>query len=128
MKIKNFLVGGVVGGIVDYLMGWLLYGNLLAKFFPREVEPDMTFILFGCLTYGFFISYIMTAISKTTSSLQGFKIGAALGLLVGLYSNFFKLSTTLGANYDLFSLDLVVIIIMSSIVGTVVAAVNDKMS
>ena len=31
MNVKNFFIGGIVGGIADFFMGWLIYGNLLKE-------------------------------------------------------------------------------------------------
>ncbi len=39
MNVKNFIVGGIVGGIVDFLLGWLFYGMLFKDIFPES--PDM---------------------------------------------------------------------------------------
>lgn len=127
MKTKNFLVGGIVGGIVDFLLGWLFYGILLTAFFPSGDEMNMTFVFLGCMTYGFLMSYILTGVTNAITAAQGFKIGAAIGLLIGLYSNFFIQSSTMEVDYQLFALDLVVVIIMSAIVGAVIAAINGKM-
>jgi xanthine/uracil permease len=38
MKTKNFLVSGIVGGIVYFLLGWLFYGFLFKDFFPPQEE------------------------------------------------------------------------------------------
>lgn len=127
MKTKNFLVGGIVGGIVDFLLGWLFYGILLTSFFPSGDEMNMTFVFLGCMTYGFFMSYILTGITQAITAAQGFKIGAVIGLFIGLYGNFFMQSSTMEVDYQTFALDLVVTIIMSAIVGAVIAAINGKM-
>ena len=46
MNAKNFLVSGIVGGIVNYLLGWLLYGIVFKDQFPvKEGEVmNMTMI------------------------------------------------------------------------------------
>jgi hypothetical protein len=37
MNVKNFIIGGIVGGIVNFLLGWIIYGMLLKDFFPIKV-------------------------------------------------------------------------------------------
>ncbi len=34
MKAKNFLISGIVGGIVMFFLGWLFYVILFKDFFP----------------------------------------------------------------------------------------------
>ncbi|MFM2213693.1 MAG: hypothetical protein RL427_956, partial [Bacteroidota bacterium] len=61
MNVKNFMVGGIVGGVADFLMGWLLYGILLKDTFPKPQgagPENMLFIFLGCLCFGFLLSFI----------------------------------------------------------------------
>ncbi len=44
MNAKIFLVSGIVGGIVNFLMGWLLYGIVFSDQFPVTGEMNMTMI------------------------------------------------------------------------------------
>ena len=36
MDIKKLLIGGIVGGILFFLLGWLAYGKLLETFFATH--------------------------------------------------------------------------------------------
>ena len=66
MKTKTFLISGIVGGVANWLLGWLFYGILFASFFPQPEESSNTLILIllGCVTYGLFISFIYNKWAK----------------------------------------------------------------
>ncbi len=40
MNTKNFLIGGIIGGVVFFLLGWLFYGYLLTEFFYNNESID----------------------------------------------------------------------------------------
>lgn len=129
MKTKYFLVSGIVGGIVYYLLGWLFYGILLKDFFP---QPEMTsntmiFILLGCLTYGLFIAYLFTKWAQISTAATGASAGAVIGLFIGLFFNFFNLAMMPEATYEIAALDLVVTIVSTSIIGAIIGAINGKL-
>ncbi len=129
MKTKNFLVSGIVGGIVYYLLGWLFYGILLKNFFP---QPEMTsntmiFILLGCLTYGLFIAYLYTKWAQISTAATGASAGAVIGLFIGLFFNFFSLAMMPEATYEIAALDTVVTIVSTAIIGAIIGAINGKL-
>ncbi len=129
MKIKNFLVGGIIGGIVDWLLGWLFYGILLKDFFPQPEESTttMVYILLGCIFFGLFIAFIYTKWAQITTFATGAKGGAVLGLLLGIFYNFFNLAMMPGATYETFAVDVAVTTVMTTIVGGVIGAINGKL-
>lgn len=127
MNVKNFLVAGIVGGIVDFLLGWLLYGMLFKDNFGGKDPENMVFIFLGCMSFGFLISYVFTNWSHTTAASAGLKGGAVLGLFAGLQSNFFGNAMNATPDYQLIGLDLAIMIVMGALVGAAVAMVNGKM-
>jgi hypothetical protein len=129
MKTKNFLVSGIVGGIVYYLLGWLFYGILFKDFFPQPEASTqvMIFILLGCLTFGLFVAYIYTKWAQITTMATGAKAGALIGLFMGLYWNFFYLAMNPETTYTVFGLDTGIQIVSGAITGAVIAMVNGKM-
>ena len=40
MNVKNVSVSGLVGGIVNFLLGWLFYGMLFKDSFPQPEETS----------------------------------------------------------------------------------------
>lgn len=130
MKTKNFLVSGIVGGIVDFLLGWLFYGIIFASVFPQpedESGKTMLFIFLGCLTFGLFVSYIYNRWAQITTAATGAKAGAIIGLFIGLFYNFFGLAMQPGQTIELAALDVVISIVMTAIIGAVIGAVNGKL-
>lgn len=127
MKIKNFLIAGIVGGIIDFLIGWLLYGILFRNQFPEEM-PNMLFIFLGCMTFGFFVSYIFTKWASIKNFVAGMKAGAVISIFIALWSNFFMRSNSIQVDYKNMFLDIVISLVMGVIVGASVALVNGKLS
>tara|TARA_R110002126_G_scaffold180762_6_gene329575 strand:+ start:3067 stop:3459 length:393 start_codon:yes stop_codon:yes gene_type:complete len=129
MKTKNFVVSGIVGGIVDFLLGWLFYGIIFIDTFPQPEESanTMLFIFLGCLTFGLFVAYIYTKWAQITTALTGAKAGAIIGLFIGLFSNFFNLAMNTESTMELAGLDVLISIVMASIIGAVIGAVNGKL-
>ena len=130
MKTKNFLVAGVVAGIVYFLLGWLFYGILFADFFPEQPDDSaqtMLMVFLGCLTYGLFIAYIFTKWAQISTATTGLKAGAIIGLFTALYFNFFNMAMTSSATYELFAMDTVITLITTAIIGAIAGAINGKM-
>jgi len=127
MKVKNFFVAGIVGGIVDFLLGWLFYGTLFSNHFTGH-PANMAFIALGCMAFAFFISYIFIKWASISNFITGAKAGAVIGLFLGLYTNFFMRSNSVEVDYKNFALDLAITIVISSIVGVAVAATNGSLS
>lgn len=127
MNAKNFLISGIVGGIVDFLLGWLFYGILFKDTFPSEGKENMLFIFLGCMTFGLFLAYIFTKWAGITTLTTGLQAGAIIGLFIGLYSNFFMNSMTETPNLQTMGIDIAITVVMSAVVGATVALVNGKM-
>lgn len=130
MKTKNFLVSGIAGGIVFFLLGWLFYVILFKDFFPpnpNEGNENILLIFLGCLTYGLFIAYIYTKWAVISTLATGAKAGAVIGLFLGLYWNFFYLAMNPGYPYESFGVDMLITIVSSAIVGAVIGVVNGKL-
>lgn len=129
MKTKNFLVAGIVGGIVDFLLGWLFYGIIFKNTFPQPEESSSTmlFIFLGCITFGLFVSYIYTQWAQISTGATGAKAGAIIGLFVGLFHNFFNMAMDSEAVMNLAALDVAISVVMTAIIGAVIGLVNGKM-
>ncbi len=129
MKTKNFLTAGIVGGIVDFLLGWLFYGIIFINVFPQPEESSQTmlYIFLGCLTFGFFVSYIYMQWAQISTAATGAKAGAIIGLFIGLFYNFFNLAMIPDVTLQLAALDVGISIVMTTIIGAVIGLINGKM-
>lgn len=131
MNAKNFLVSGIVGGIVSHLLGWLLYGIVFESQFPvKEGEVmNMTMIALGNLATGLFLAYIFTKWAQISNWKTGLQAGAVIGLFLALYWTFFinAMKATADINYQTACLDIAITVVMAAITGAVIAIVCDKM-
>ncbi len=127
MNVKNFLIAGIVGGIVDWLLGWLFYGILFNDNFGGEDPANMLFITLGCLTYGLFMSYVFVRWANIRTATNGLKAGAIFGIFSALQSSFFANSDKVTPDYQLMVLDIGIMIVISCAVGAVIGIINGKM-
>lgn len=129
MKTKNFLVSGIAGGIVDFFLGWIFYGILFKDSFPQPDESSnaMIMIFLGCITFGLFLAYIYTKWAQITTVVTGAKAGAVIGLFLGLFFNFFNLAMSTDVLIQTAALDVGISIVMTAIIGAVIAVVNGKL-
>ena len=126
MNTKNFLISGIVGGIVNFLLGWVFYGMLFKDLYPEGENMNLLFTFLGCLTSGLFIAYIFTKWAGITNPVTGIKAGAAIGFFTSLSMNFFMYSNR-PANYQNMALDIIISMVISAFMGAVIAFVNGKM-
>jgi uncharacterized protein YacL len=89
MNSQKFILGGIAGGIVYFLIGYLFYGLLLKNFFnDNGMVVDMDKMVWwamiaGNLAGGFLLAYILSR-SNATSAVAGASIGFIVGLLMSL--------------------------------------------
>lgn len=131
MDAKIFLVSGVVGGIVNFLLGWLLYGIIFIDQFPvKEGEVmNMALIALGSLVWGLFVAYIFTKWAHISTWMTGLQAGAIVGLFLALYYDLFynSMKATTDVNWQMFGLDIVITIVITAVSGAAIAIVLDKM-
>lgn len=129
MKTKNFLVAGIAGAVVNFLLGWVFYGMLFKDSFPQPEESSQTMLMIflGCLALGLFMAYIFTNWAQISTAATGAKAGAIISLFIALYFDFFQLAMNSDATYQMMGLDIVIMIVMGAITGAVIGIVNGKM-
>jgi len=123
---KSLLFSGVVGTIVYYLLGWLVYGVIFPDLAGGEQNP--LFILLGCLFYAFIFAVMLsrwTSISKFSS---GFNAGLIMGILYAMSYYFFKISG--GGSFDIqpFLKEIVIGGLMTGVAAGAIALVIGKTS
>lgn len=130
MNVKNFIVGGIVGGIVDFLMGWLIWGIALKDTFPPPEgsgPENMLFIFLGCLSFGFLISYVFSQGEGISTYMAGIKMAIGIALFMSLSIGFFKDMYSETIDIKLLAIDIVASVVIAAVVGAAVAVVNGKM-
>ena len=125
MNTKSFLLSGIAGTVVSFLLGFLFYGFLFTELHPDESEPYMLFIFLGCLFYAFAFALIYNRWANSSTLNLGAKAGFLIGLLWTLSMNFFMYSS--GSSLDSDFLLLVAIdAVSAAIMGGVIAVVIGK--
>ena len=130
MNTKKFLIGGIAGGVIYFLLGYLFYGNLFADFFQknagsatgvgRTMDQFLWWsLLLGNIMGGCLLSYIFIR-SKVNSLSTGFVTGAVIGLLVAASYDFVSHGVSnLMSTTGVFG-DIAVFMIISAIAGAVI--------
>lgn len=131
MDIKKLLIGGVIGGIAFFLLGWLIYGILLKDFMAshpgivgnfEKAEPDFLYLVIGNLAMGFMMAYIFirSGISNMTG---GAVLAAVVGLLMAVGYDCIMYSTTNLMSKTAMAADVAAYVVMSAVVGAIVGVI-----
>lgn len=136
MNTNKFLVGGIIGGIANFLLGWLVWGMLLMNFMTENSnqasgvfrkEEDMVWwaLIVGNLAIGFLISYVLA--KGNVNSVSG---GAMTGGVVGLLTSV-GIDCMMYAQMDLFhkkamAVDVVATVVVAAIVGAIIGWFNGR--
>lgn len=131
MDFKKLFIGGITGGILYFLLGWLIYGMLLMDFMNNHTgvagnisraEPDFLYLAIGNLAMGFLLAYIFVK-GNVSSMASGFITGGVLGLLVSVGMDCMMYATTTAISKTAMAADVAASTVMSAIVGAVIAMV-----
>ena len=120
MNTKSFILSGIAGTVVSFLLGFLFYGFVFTDLHPDGSEPCMLFIFLGCLFYAFAFALIYNRWANISTFNSGAKAGFLIGLLWTLSMNFFMYSsgTSLDSNFLLrVAIDAVSAAIMGGVIG-----------
>ncbi len=133
MNTKKFLIGGIVGGILYFLLGYLFYGNLLTQYFKdhagtatgvdRAMDQFQWWaLILGNLLSGFLLAYVFSR-SSVASFSSGLTVGGIIGFLMSCSYDLIMFATTNLTSKHAMLADVATFTVMSAIVGAVVGAV-----
>lgn len=132
MNTNKMLLSGVAGGIAFFLLGFLVYGVLLMKFFEANAgtatgvmkEPmDWWALILGNLAWGFLLAVIFVRWANISTFITGLKAGAIIGLLTGLSSDLMIYGTSNLSNLTGTIVDVLIFTALSAVAGGVVGLV-----
>jgi hypothetical protein len=137
MNAKTRILSTLVGFVVIFLLGWLLYGILLMDFYGSNSgsaigvarsESDMVWwaLIAGNLLQAYFLVYIFDKMGNVNTFMAGFKTGGTLGLILGLAMNLTMYGTTNMMNLTATLVDPFVGLIMMGVTGGVIAMMIGK--
>jgi hypothetical protein len=135
MDPKKFVIGTVVGGLVVFFAGYLIFETILGGFFAANAgsatgvgrEPMMLWSVgVGSLAFAGLICFCMG--TRVASGLGGgVKIGAVVGLLSAMFVDFVMYGTTNISNLTATIVDPLASAVLGGIAGAVIGLVLAKL-
>jgi len=131
----RILKGTVFGGIVYFLLGWLLYGILFMDFLSANMnqcanKADGEMIWWAMIASNLATALLLTLILKWSGAkgiVDGLKTGTIFGILLTLSFNLSSWSmTTMYNNFGALLIDLLVSTFMLTVVGMIIVLLWGK--
>ena len=129
MNTRKFFLGGIAGGIIYFLLGYLIYGILLRDYMKPLVDgvdrggnEIFWSLIVGNLLLGFLISYVLNR-SGVASVSDGLTTGTVTGLLFSSGYDLIMYGTTNLASLSQVAADIAAFTVISAIAGAVIAMV-----
>ncbi|MDA9572217.1 hypothetical protein N9R44_02500 [Flavobacteriaceae bacterium] len=119
---KKILLSGIVGTVVYYLLGWLVYGIILVD--QSTGDESVLFIFLGSLFYAFIFAYVFCKLAQISNFKTGFSAGLIIGILYALTWYFFINNEF---NLRLLIQEIVIGGLLTAIVAGVIAVINGKL-
>ncbi len=132
MNTNKLLLSGVAGGVAFFLLGFLVYGVLLMRFFEANAgtatgvmkEPmDWWALILGNLAWGFLLAVIFVRWANISTFATGLRAGAIIGLLTGLSFDLMIYGTSNLSSLTGTIVDILVFTALSAVAGGVVGLV-----
>jgi hypothetical protein len=131
MNTSKFLVGGIIGGIANFLLGWVVWGMLLMNFMKEHsteagkaaMRPDEDTIWWALivanLLLGFLLSYILNK-GGVNSAGAGAAMGAVVGLLSGAAMDLLMYAFMDSMDTTALAVDVLASMVVTAIVGAII--------
>jgi hypothetical protein len=135
MDAKRFVAGTIVGGIVLFFVGNLIFITLAGSFYAANTgtatgvdrpEPLMWAIVLGNVAYAALICYAMGA-RNATGLIEGAKTGAIVGFLMWVAVDFIHFGLMNISNLTVTIVDPLLEIVHAGIGGAVIGLLVAKM-
>ncbi|MBK6948264.1 MAG: hypothetical protein IPH16_09550 [Haliscomenobacter sp.] len=135
MSTNKILLAGLAGGVVYFLLGWLIYGMVLASFMNGQSTPEgmavmrpdegMIFwaMIVGNIAGGMLLAVIFGRWANISTWQTGAMAGAVIAGLMAMSYDFLLYGTTNMMTLTGILADIVVYAVMGAIAGAVVALV-----
>jgi hypothetical protein len=125
----RILRGTVFGGIVLFLLGWLVYGLLLMNYMTANTNqcaarPQAEMVWWAIIVSNLLSAFFLTLVLQWSGAKEipdGLKIGAIFGILLGSSMDLsFWSMTTMFNNFGILVVDVAVLTLIMAVVGMAV--------
>ena len=134
MDTKKFLTGTVVGGIVFFFLGYLIYGVALSGFFSQHSGPNAGSmkameeivwwaLIVGNLASGALLSYIFVKWANVSSFGNGLSAGAGIGFFMALSIELVRFATAGTLDLTASLTNVLILTVMNGVAGGAISAV-----
>ena len=134
MDTKKFLTGTVVGGIVFFFLGYLIYGVALNGFFSQHAGPNAGTmkpmeeivwwaLIVGNLASGSLLSYIFLKWANIFSFGNGLSAGASIGFFMALSIELVRYATAGMLDLTGSLTNVLILTVMNGVAGGAISAV-----
>jgi len=131
MNTNKILLAGLIGGAASFLLGWLVWGVVLADFMKSnsgsatgvmKAESEMVWwaLIVGNLAGGLLLALIFGRWGSISTFLTGAKAGAVIGLLIAISVDMTMLATSNIMTLNGALVDILANAVVAGIVGGVV--------
>ena len=132
MDIKKLSIGTIAGAIVFFLLGWLVYGNLLADFMRHHsgekgqigrTEIKFGYLIAGHVLQALLLTYIFLK-SNVSSLAGGLIMGAVVGFLMCAAIDFIMYGTSFIMSKKELAADVLAATLIFAVAGAVIGALT----
>ena len=137
MNAKQWVIGTIVGAVVIFGAGWVLFEMLLGGYYEANAgsatgvdkdPPVMWAVVVGALAYAALIIYAMRAQAGSVNMVSGMKVGAIVGFLLWATADFSLFGITNLNNLTMTMVDPFVELVHGGIAGAVIGALLPKVA
>lgn len=137
MNTKQWVLGTVIGAVVIYAVGYLIFTVLLGDYYAANsgsatgVMRDSQIVwalAVGALAYAALILYAMRSQAGSVTVVSGMKVGAVVGFLLWATADFSLYGITNMSNLTVTMLDPFAELVHGGIAGAVLGALLPKLA
>jgi VanZ family protein len=137
MNTSKFVIGGLIGGILFFFLGWLIYGMLLMDFMNQhmsaaaagvmrpEAEWPWWAMITGNFGLGFLLSFVINK-SNVASVSNGAVTGAVVMFLMSFSVNFMMYAQMNLSDLTSIAVDMIASAVIGAVVGSVLGWWNGR--
>ncbi|MBK6622253.1 MAG: DUF1761 domain-containing protein [Saprospirales bacterium] len=127
MKTSKLLLAGLVGGVVYFALGFLIYGLLMkdamagmSSVMRAEADTQWWAGILGNLVMGVFLAYVFARWANVRTLMGGLTAGAIIGAFIASSYDLSMYAWTTMMDMKGMVMDIVLSVVMTSVAGGVV--------